>query len=182
MRLISWWYFMIFSRCEISLWDFMPFGPCPKHGCFQIVGGLGLVAKRWEGGEVMENMLRRDESSWLCISLSLLSLPATAFCSGFFRLLFWLWLWKKSASSLSCLTLLRLHALCCTLFFWDFLAGFPFGFGPLWDFLLLAAWFFFWDFLVRVHAFCYIFFLWDLLMRFHAFWLLWDFLVRFHVF
>jgi hypothetical protein len=25
----------------------MPCGPCPKHGCFPIVGGLGLVARRW---------------------------------------------------------------------------------------------------------------------------------------
>ncbi len=24
----------------------MPFGPCPKHGCFKVVGGSGLVAKR----------------------------------------------------------------------------------------------------------------------------------------
>ncbi len=47
MRLISWWYFMIFGRCEISLWEisqppkimkFMPFGPCPKRVCFKIVG------------------------------------------------------------------------------------------------------------------------------------------------
>jgi hypothetical protein len=31
---------MLFGDCEISLWDFMPFGPCPKHGCFKIVGGV----------------------------------------------------------------------------------------------------------------------------------------------
>ncbi len=24
----------------------MPFVPCPKHGCFKLVGGLGLVARR----------------------------------------------------------------------------------------------------------------------------------------
>ncbi len=41
---------MLFGRCEISLRDFMPFGPCPKHGCFRIVGSF------WFGGE---NVMQR---------------------------------------------------------------------------------------------------------------------------
>ncbi len=28
---MSLWYVMLFVRCEISLWDFMPFCPCPSH-------------------------------------------------------------------------------------------------------------------------------------------------------
>jgi surface protein len=32
---ISSWYFMLFDRCEISFWDYTPFGPSPKHGCFK---------------------------------------------------------------------------------------------------------------------------------------------------
>jgi hypothetical protein len=30
----------------------MPFGPCPKHGCFQIVEVLG----RWRRGDAKEHM------------------------------------------------------------------------------------------------------------------------------
>jgi hypothetical protein len=37
---------MLFGRSEISLRDLMPCGSCPKHGCFKIVRGLGLVARR----------------------------------------------------------------------------------------------------------------------------------------
>ncbi len=76
--------------------------------------------------------------------------------------------------------------LCRSLFFKIFWRDFHAVWGrcdiSLWDFLLLAACFFFWDVLVRVHAFCYIIFFWDLLARFHAFWPLLDVLVRFHVF
>ncbi len=76
---MSWWYFMLFlGVLKISLWDFMPFGPRPKHSCFKIVEGLWLVTRRWckgmhesvNSGErkgLMGNMLRRGESSWLCM-------------------------------------------------------------------------------------------------------------------
>ncbi len=56
----------------------MPFGPCPRHSCFKIVEGLGMAARRRckgmhasgfgrSGGRW--NMLRRGESSWLCMKL-----------------------------------------------------------------------------------------------------------------
>ncbi len=64
----------------------MPFGPCPKQGCFKVVGVWGRLrggdasmssGERGEG--LMGNMLRRGESSVLCYSLSLLSFPAAVF-------------------------------------------------------------------------------------------------------
>ena len=36
---------MLFGRGEISFREVTRCGPCPKHGCFQIVGGLGLVGE-----------------------------------------------------------------------------------------------------------------------------------------
>jgi hypothetical protein len=56
----------------------MPFDPCLKHGCFKIVGGWGLVARRScnrmpasefgrKGGWAMEYMWRWGESSGLCM-------------------------------------------------------------------------------------------------------------------
>ncbi len=87
---ISWWYFMpCMAVLSFPLWS--PFGPCPKYGCVQIVGGLGLgggeMMQRhaWEcefgrkgvkcgcvgGGRLIGNMLRRGGSSWLCIKFEL---------------------------------------------------------------------------------------------------------------
>jgi hypothetical protein len=46
---------MLFGRGEISLWDFKPFCPCPKHVGFKIVGfGVGgeeLMRRRKGGGD-----------------------------------------------------------------------------------------------------------------------------------
>ncbi len=58
---------MLYDRCEIFLLDFMPFGPCPKHGCFKIVGvGVGGEEVR-----VIRNMLGRDDSCWLCMEFEI---------------------------------------------------------------------------------------------------------------
>ncbi len=111
-----WDFLMIFHAFwadVISLLDFMPFGPCPKHGCFKTFGGL------------MGNMLRRGESSWLCMKLEFAFVAGTAFWAGIFRLLFRLSLWKNSAS-LSCLVVLM-----------RFTGGiFMHIFWPLWDSLM----------------------------------------------
>ena len=118
----------------------MPCGPCPKHGCFQIVVGLGYVARRWcKGIHVRVSSGERVRGGggrgWWAIcweeasvvgcswSLSLASLRTTVVWSGFFRVHFLRWLWMSSAS-ISCLTLVRLDGLCCTYFVGDFLTGF----------------------------------------------------------
>jgi hypothetical protein len=41
----------------------VPFGPCPKHGCFEIVGGIGLVARRGCKGMRYFVMRYSDEMS-----------------------------------------------------------------------------------------------------------------------
>ncbi len=56
-----------------------------RHACeseFRRKGGWVVGV----GG--VENMLRRGDSSWLCMKFEFASLPATAFCSGFYHLLF----------------------------------------------------------------------------------------------
>ena len=53
----------------------MAFGRCPKHVCNKIVGGWGwcdakAYRREWvrEKGGLMGNMLRRGESSLLCVT------------------------------------------------------------------------------------------------------------------
>ncbi len=155
---------------------FHAFLPLSQSLCFKIVGGLEFVARRWckgmhemrvwvrekvcvcvGGGELMGNMFRRSENSWLCMKFEFAFFAGHSILIRVFRLLSLRCLWKDSAS-FSCLTLVQLYAFCCTFFVWDFLTGLSCGFGPLCDFLK------------RVHAFGCIIFLWDVLMRFHAFW------------
>jgi hypothetical protein len=80
---------------------------CPRHSCFKIVGGLGLVARRWckdihasEFGRIggQWNMLRRARVVGFAWSLSVPSLLATVYLSGFFRRLFMCCLWLNFAS------------------------------------------------------------------------------------
>ncbi len=157
-----------------------------KHGCFKIVGGLWLVARR-----LCKGMLERVSSGerggwgrggwwWICWEGARVVCCAWSLSCLFCRPRY---LIKVLPPSFFALTVneLRLFFMLFVphIFVLDFLTGICY-LWPSWDFLMIFHAFgciiFLWDFLMRVQAFCYVIFIWDFLMRFHTFWPLWDFM------
>ena len=169
---------MHFGCCEISLWDFMPFCPCPKHGCFKIVGGCG----RWRG--VMQRHACESEFgrklgegvgwwwgicwegarvvSWAW-GLSLPSLRATVLWSSFFRLYFLRWLCEWTLPPFLAPPLCDLVVCAAHFSYAIFERFFPAFCGPLWDILMRCNATYF---LMR---FSYEICVWGFLMWFDAF-------------
>ncbi len=128
---MSWWSIScLLGRCEISLWDVMPFIPCPnsrslgfgseevmqRHACEKWVREKGGM-----GGWLGNKMLRGGESSWSCMKLSLPSFAGHNMLISVLLPFFLVrCLWTNSASFSYEISSRDVHALC----------------GPLWDFLM----------------------------------------------
>ncbi len=186
---------LFLGRCGISLLDFMSFGSIPKHGCFEIVRGWGWlrgggakacmrewVREKGGGGECWWGICWEGAAVVGCAwSLSLPSLPATVFWSGFIRLLFLRCL-RMNSASFSCLIQPWCAWMLCAAHFSyeiskrDFHALFWAVVRFSYEISCFYSKVFWWVFLVRVHAFCYIICSWELML----FEPLRDFLLRFH--
>ncbi len=122
----------------------------------------------------MENILRRDENSWLCVKFEFVFFAGHGILIRVLPPSCLAFTVNESASFVneSGLTLIMwCHALCCAFFVLNFCYIMWFHtFVPLRDILMRFHNFWpQWDVLMRFPALCCITFLWDLLMRFHIF-------------